>query len=319
MTAKSRVSPTEISKILDDILSRMTGEADRGRVADYIPELAKVDLNSFGIAVNPIDGDPIVAGDADVAFSIQSISKVFSLTVALERVGATLWSRVGREPSGDPFNSIVLLEQDKGIPRNPFINPGAIVVADVILDDRTPDVAIAEILELCRRLSGDEAVHIDSAVAASEILSGDRNRALAYFMAADDNINGSVTDVLEVYFNQCAIAMSCRQLAQAGRYLCAAGQANGDEDATVTPDRARRINSLMMSCGLYDASGEFGFRIGIPAKSGVGGGILGIVPGIASVAAWSPGLDEHGNSKLAIRALEELVRATGWSVFGPIR
>ena len=309
----------DLQAILDDILRRMVSESDRGQVADYIPELAKADLNKFGIAVSPIDGEPLVAGDADETFSIQSISKVFSLTLALKRVGATLWSRVGREPSGDPFNSIVLLEQDKGIPRNPFINPGAIVVADVLLEGRTPDDAIDDILSLCQRLSGDQSVAIDAAVAKSETKTGDRNRALAYFMSADGNIKGEVDNVLKVYFNQCAVAMSCRQLAAAGRYLCAAGQVPGAEDATVTPDRARRINSLMMSCGLYDASGEFGFRIGIPAKSGVGGGILGVVPGVASIAAWSPGLDEHGNSQLAIKALEELVRATGWSVFGPLR
>lgn len=313
------ISAADLQGILDDILNRMVSESDRGQVADYIPELAKVDLNRFGIAVSPIDGDPLVAGDADEPFSIQSISKVFSLTLALERVGATLWSRVGREPSGDPFNSIVLLEQDKGIPRNPFINPGAIVVADILLEERGPEDAIAEIVSLCQRLSDDQTVAIDEAVAKSEMKTGDRNRALAYFMSADGNIRGDVDKVLKVYFNQCAVAMSCRQLAAAGRYLCAAGQTPGEEDPTVTPDRARRINSLMMSCGLYDASGEFGFRIGIPAKSGVGGGILGVVPGVASIAAWSPGLDEHGNSKLAIRALEELVRATGWSVFGPIR
>lgn len=314
----SRAGAADLKAVVDDIVGRMAGEADRGKVARYIPELSKVDLNRFGIAVAPIEGEPVVAGDADIPFSIQSISKVFSLTLALERVGATLWTRVGREPSGDPFNSIVLLEHDRGIPRNPLINAGAIVVADVLLDGRDAKDAIADILNLCRRLSADESVQIDADVAASEIRTGDRNRALAYFMAAEGNLRMPVDRVLEVYFHQCAVAMSCRQLATAGRYLCAAGQPVGGEDPTVTPERARRINALMMSCGLYDASGEFAFRIGIPAKSGVGGGILGIVPGVASIAAWSPGLDEHGNSKLAVEALQELVRATGWSVFGPL-
>jgi glutaminase len=306
----------DLKAVVDDIAGRMAGESQRGKVADYIPELAKANLNNFGIAVVPIGGDPVVAGDADLPFSIQSISKVFTLTLALERAGATLWRRVGREPSGDPFNSIVQLEHEHGVPRNPFITPGAIVVADVILDGRDPEAAIADIMALCRRLADDETICIDADVAASEIRTGARNRALAHFMAAEGNLTNPVEQVLAVYFNHCAIEMSCRQLAMAGRYLAASGVVDCDHDPAVTPDRARRINALMVTCGQYDASGEFAFRVGIPGKSGVGGGILGIVPSVASIAAWCPGLDEKGNSLLATHAFEELARATGWSVFG---
>jgi glutaminase len=188
----------------------------------------------------------------------------------------------------------------------------------VLLEGRTPDEVLGELLGHCRRLAGDETVFIDEEVAASEQRTGERNRALAHFIAAEVNLRAPVDKVLDVYFHQCALAMTCRQLATIGRYLCAAGQPIGGEDPVVTPERARRINALMMTCGLYDASGEFAFRIGIPAKSGGGGGILGSVPGIASVAAWCPGLDEHGNSLLAVKAFEDLVRATGWSVFGPL-
>ena len=320
MSAKSKKShrDLDLQAIADSIAARMVGESERGKVADYIPELSKVDLNRFGIAIVPIEGKPALAGDADEPFSIQSISKVFSLTLALEKAGATLWQRVGREPSGDPFNSIVLLEYDHGVPRNPFINPGAIVVADVVLDSREPDTAIDEILQLCRRLADDDSIAIDSDVADSEIRTGARNRALAHLMSAEGNLNSPVEDVLTVYFHHCSIAMSCHQLAAAGRYLAAAGLPVGGEDPTVTPERARRINALMVTCGQYDASGEFAFRVGIPAKSGVGGGILGIVPGVASIAAWCPGLDKQGNSLLASKAFEELVRVTGWSVFGPL-
>lgn len=306
-----------LQEVLDDIVGRMAAEIERGSVASYIPELSKVDINRFGIAIAPVEGEPVVSGDADVPFSIQSISKVFSLTLALERVGVNLWSRVGREPSGDPFNSIVLLEKDRGVPRNPLINAGAIVVADVLLEGRKPKEVIAEILRLCRRLAHDEGIEIDAEVAESETRTGDRNRALAYFMASEGNLRMPVDQVLQVYFHQCSVNMTCRQLAMAGRYLSAEGGTGEGEAPTVMPMRARRINALMMSCGLYDASGEFAFRVGIPAKSGVGGGVLGIVPGVASIAAWSPGLDEHGNSLLAVKALEELVRAAGWSVFGP--
>lgn len=316
MTAKREA--VDLAAAVADIAERMAGESERGRVADYIPELAKVDLNRFGIAVVPVGGEVVVAGAGDEPFSIQSISKVFSLMLALETAGATLWSRVGREPSGDPFNSIVQLEYEKGVPRNPFINPGAIVVADVILDGRKPKAAIENILALCRDLSDDEAVAIDADVAASEVRTGARNRALAHFMAAEGNLRHPVEDVLEVYFNQCGIAMSCRQLAMAGRFLASSGHNPGDAEATVTPERARRILALMVTCGQYDASGQFAFRVGIPSKSGVGGGVLGIVPGRASIAAWCPGLDEKGNSVLATRAFEELARVTGWSIFGPL-
>lgn len=306
----------DLKAILDDIADRMASESERGKVADYIPELAKANLNRFGIAVVPIGGAPVVAGDADEPFSVQSIVKVFTLTLALERVGSGIWARVGREPSGDPFNSIVQLEYEHGIPRNPFINPGAIVVADIILGKREPQAAIEEFVSLCRRFACDESIGIDADVAASEIATGARNRALAHFMAAEGNLKNPVEDVLELYFNQCAVAMSCRQLAMSARFLASAGRLEGDDDPFITAERARRIVALMVTCGLYDASGEFAFRVGIPAKSGVGGGILGVVPGRASIAAWCPGLDEKGNSLLATRAFEELARATGWSIFG---
>lgn len=312
------ISQPDLQQIVDDIAGQFTMETERGAVADYIPELAKVDINQFGMAIAPINGDLVQAGDASARFSIQSISKVFTLTLALKNVGVNLWSRVGREPSGDPFNSIIQLEYERGIPRNPFINAGAIVVADVILADRTPEEAIAEIVGFMRSLAHDDTVEVDADVAQSEARTGFRNFALGNFMRAEGNLVHPVDQVLEVYFNQCAIAMDCCQLARAGCYLADAGNNGEDENSVITPARARRINALMLTCGNYDASGEFAFRVGIPGKSGVGGGILGIIPGVAAVAAWCPGLDEKGNSVLAARAFESLVRRTGWSVFGPL-
>jgi len=306
---------TGLQALVDDIAARMAGETERGTQADYIPELADVDVDRFGIAVAPVEGAPVFAGDADVAFSIQSISKVLTLTLALQKVGVDLWKRVGREPSGDPFNSIVQLEYEHGVPRNPFINAGAIVVADAVLGERSPKEAIAEILAHCRRLAGDDTIAIDAAVAKSEARTGHRNRALANFMLAEGNLKNPVERVLEVYFNHCAIAMSCRQLATAGRVLAAAARDEGYDRAQMTPERARRIIALMLTCGQYDASGEFAFRVGIPAKSGVGGGMLAVAPGRGSIAVWCPGLDEKGNSVLAGRAMEEFARATGWSIF----
>jgi glutaminase len=305
----------DLQAIIDRITADMQGREDRGKVADYIPGLARVDPRHFGIAIAAHDGRILSAGDATTAFSIQSVSKVFALTIALGKVGDALWKRVGREPSGNAFNSIVQLEAEHGIPRNPFINAGAIVVSDVILSGHRPREAIGEILRFVRDLAGDDDIAIDEDVARGEAETGYRNAALAHYMRSFGNIQHPVEQVLGVYFHQCALAMSCVQLAKAGRFLMLEGQHPESGFNVVSPTRARRINALMMMCGHYDGSGEFAFRVGIPGKSGVGGGILCVVPGIASIAVWSPGLNERGNSTLGSLALEKLAAATGWSIF----
>lgn len=307
----------DLSAIVADIAGEMAVAPDRGRPADYIPPLATIDPQRFGIAVIERDGTCHLAGDADEAFSIQSISKVFALTLALGHVGDQLWRRVGVEPSGSAFNSIVQLEAEHGIPRNPFINAGAIVVADVLLGRNEPREAIGEMLRFVRALAGDDGIVIDQAVAAAELATGHRNMALASYMRSFGNIQHPVERTLGVYFHQCALAMSCRQLALAGRYLMADGLNPGTGRQMVSRLRARRINALMMTCGHYDGSGEFAFRVGLPGKSGVGGGILAVAPGRASIAVWSPGLNARGNSQLGTLALERLVQRTGWSVFEP--
>jgi glutaminase len=303
---------------LPDIVARisaaMAAETERGQVATYIPGLAAVSADQFAMAVVTADGALITGGQADEAFSIQSISKVFALTLALGKVGDALWRRVGREPSGNPFNSIVQLEAERGIPRNPFINAGAIVVADVNLAGHAPREAIGELLRFIRFLAGDESIAIDADIARGEAETGFRNMALANYMRAFGNLHHPVERVLGCYFHQCAIAMSCTQLARAGRFLMLDGL-HPDGGRVVPVRRARRINALMLTCGHYDASGDFAFRVGIPGKSGVGGGILAVVPGQASIAVWSPGLNDSGNSKLGTRALELLAEATGWSIF----
>ncbi|MFZ2994936.1 glutaminase [Sphingobium sp.] len=307
----------DLGNIVNELVAAMQAQEDRGTVASYIPELAKIDPGQFGIAIATADGRMLAGGDADTGFSIQSVSKVFALTLALGKVGDQLWERVGREPSGNPFNSITQLEHEQGIPRNPFINAGAIVVADVNLGGHQPRVAIGEMLRFVHYLSGDDSIAIDEAVAASETATGFRNLALANYMRAFGNVRHDVDLVLGNYIHQCAMEMSCRQLALAGRYLMLDGR-HPDGGRVVSPRRARRINALMLTCGHYDASGDFAFRVGIPGKSGVGGGILAIVPGRASIAVWSPGLNANGNSCLGTLALEELARRTGWSVFSPL-
>ncbi|MBJ7409336.1 MAG: glutaminase [Phenylobacterium sp.] len=286
-----------------------------GKVADYIPALARVDANRFGLAVITCDGQMAEYGDAWLPFSIQSISKVFTLTMALQRMGESLWVRVGREPSGSRFNSIVQLEAEGGVPRNPFINAGAIVVTDAVLAGRTPGEAVDDIRDTLRRLAGADTIDVDKEVATSEAATGYRNYSLANFMKGFDNLHSPVEDVLQTYFHQCSLRITCRQLARAGLFRANAGVDPLTGEVVISPEHARRINAIMMTCGHYDASGEFAFQVGLPGKSGVGGGILTIVPDVAAVAVWSPGLNAVGNSQVGTLALERLAARMRWSVF----
>jgi glutaminase len=307
----------DLQALVDEIHAELAPRFGAGKVADYIPQLARVDPRRFGLAVVTLDGAVHAAGDADEPFSIQSISKVFVLTLALGRLGEGLWKHVGREPSGTAFNSIIQLELEEGRPRNPFINAGAIVVTDLVLAGHPPREAIGEILRFMRFLADDEDVRIDAEVARSEAATGARNHALAQFMRSFGRLVHPVDQVLGVYFHHCAIAMSCRQLARAGLFLAADGRNPVTGHSVVHRARARRINALMLTCGHYDGSGDFAYHVGLPGKSGVGGGILAVAPGQAAIAVWSPGLNAVGNSLLGSRALELLAQRTGWSVFGP--
>lgn len=305
----------DLQTIVRDIAAEMRDGRDRGEVASYIPELARVDPKNFGLSVVAAD-EVAEAGDCDTPFSIQSISKVFTLTLALGKAGDRLWSRVGREPSGNPFNSIIQLELENGVPRNPFINAGALAVTDVLLSGHPPRAALGEILRFIRFVADDESICIDKSVAQSEKQTGFRNVALANFLKSFGVLENPVDHVLGTYFHHCAIAMSCRQLALAGRFLAHSGRNPATGCSIVSPERARRINALMLTCGHYDGSGEFAFRVGLPGKSGVGGGIFAVAPGKASIAVWSPGLDGAGNSRLGRMALEMLARKMKWSIFG---
>jgi glutaminase len=311
----NNIDLSRLRETIETIHAALAPRLGEGRVAEYIPELADVDPKKLGIAIATVDGEVVSAGDAQEPFSIQSISKVFVLTLALGKLGDQLWKRVGREPSGSPFNSIVQLEQERGIPRNPFINAGAIVVTDVVLGSREPRETLGQVLQFIRCLAHDEDIAIDAAVARSENDTGFRNRALANYMRAFGNLENAVDKVLGVYFHQCAIAMSCRQLARAGLFLASDGQDPITESRVVSRERAKRVNAIMLTCGHYDGSGDFAYRVGLPGKSGVGGGILAVVPGIASIAVWSPALNAQGNSLLGALALEMITAKTGWSVF----
>ncbi len=284
-----------------------------GKVASYIPALARVPADKFGMALVTVEGYEAHVGDAAERFSIQSISKVFMLMLAMRLRGAALWKRVGREPSGNAFNSLVQLEYEKGIPRNPFINAGAHISTDcVVTGFAEPKRAI---LDEMRKLSETPGIAFDLEVAASEKAAGHRNAAIANFLKANGNLEAPVDDVLDVYFHQCAIAMSCRELARAGSFLANRGVQVGTGQRIASERKVRRINSLMATCGLYDAVGSFAFHVGVPAKSGVGGGMLAIIPGEMALVVWSPALDAKGNSFVGVKALEIFVNRIGRSIY----
>jgi glutaminase len=302
----------EFQTILDQINAELRPRLGTGgQVARYIPALARVSPHQFGIALRTCEGETAQAGDSDVPFSIQSMSKLFSLTLAIRALDEALWDRIGREPSGSPFNSLVQLETERGIPRNPFINAGAIALADRLV---TLGVDKAELVAMVGRLCG-ETVRIDEEVAQSEAQTGFRNAALANFMKGFGTLDNDVAAVLDVYFNQCAIAMSCEQMACAAGYLCRDGRHPLAGTPVLSEAQTRRVNALMLTCGTYDAAGEFAFRIGLPCKSGVGGGIVAVVPDRLTLCVWSPALDATGNSWLGRQALELFVAKTGLSVF----
>ncbi|QNL19936.1 glutaminase [Hyphobacterium sp. CCMP332] len=304
----------DFDTLLDDIAAEARKSIGRGKVADYIPALARISPDKFGMAICGVDGSEYVTGDADERFSIQSISKVFTLILALQTIGSNaLWRRVGREPSGTAFNSLVQLESEQGLPRNPFINAGAIVVTDAITAHSVSPVL--QLLSLVRRFSGKEQIYIDDVVARSEAEHGHRNAAIAHLLKSQGNLKARVEDVLVTYYRQCAIAMTCRDLARAFVPLANGGKQWESGEKLMTPLRVKRINSLLLTCGLYDGVGNFAFRVGIPAKSGVGGGIVAIIPGKFSICVWSPELDELGNSLAGTRALELFARKTKLSIF----
>ncbi len=304
-----------LDQTLGAVRARVEPFLGQGRVADYIPALARVDPRAFGLAVAMVDGRTGCIGDAQARFSLQSVTKVFTLTMALRRMGEDLWHRVGREPSGNPFNSIVQLEHEGGIPRNPLINAGAITVCDVLMDGRPHGAVAEEIRGFIDGLAGTPGLPIDDEVAQSEWDTGHRNAGLAYFMKSFGVVSHPVSDLLRVYFCQCALAANCVELARAGLFLAHGGRDPWTGETIVGADLARRINAVMLTCGHYDASGDFAYRVGLPGKSGVGGGILAIVPGIASIAVWSPGLNESGNSLAGTLALEDLARTMDWTIF----
>lgn len=305
--------PADYRRILDRIAVEVRPYFADGRIADYIPALAAAPRDSFGMALSCVSGEEFVVGEADRRFSVQSISKVFALAIALRAIGDPLWQRLGREPSGNPFNSLAQLEYENGVPRNPFINAGALVVVDRLMNVcANPKTAM---LNFVREASGADDIAFDDEVAASEAAWGYRNRALANFLKGFGNLHHDVDEVLDAYFHHCALSMSCREIARAFVHLANGGVSPRTGKEVTTAAHTKQINALMLTCGLYDSVGDFAFRVGIPGKSGVGGGIAAVIPGELAACVYSPGLDESGNSLAGTRALEIFTTETAISIF----
>ena len=304
---------TDYAEVIKRIYEEVKPYWGTGKVADYIPALAQVDPRQLGIAVDTLELDTYKIGDADVPFSVQSISKVFTLTMVVKLIGEELWKSVGREPSGNPFNSLVQLEHEQGLPRNPFINAGALVVTDrlISLYPRPKEALIDFVRSLC----GSDDIYYDHRVAQSERLHADRNMALAYFIKSFGNIHNDVETVIDVYCHQCALAMSCTDLARSFLLFANRGVNPLNGERVLTESLTKRIGALMATCGFYDESGDFAYRVGLPGKSGVGGGIVAYMPGKLSMAVWSPELNTYGNSLIGIEAFERFTTDIRSSIF----
>lgn len=299
--------------VLDRVIDHIKPLLYQGTVAGYIPALAEQSLGQFSIAIQTNDGQSFSAGDIDARFTVQSVSKVMTLTLALQRYGDELWQRVGKEPSGTAFNSLTQLEFENGLPRNPFINAGAIVTCDALYSRL--GAPIHTMLEHYRAQSGNDKVKINKRVAQSEFEHRYRNAAMAYLMKSFGNFNNDVEEVLWSYFNYCAIELDCVELAKTFSYLSNQGYCQHSKQQLLTAKQTKQLNSLLFTSGLYDAAGDFAYRVGMPGKSGVAGGIIAVLPNQFTVAVWSPGLDKVGNSVAGIAALEFLSEELGTAIF----
>lgn len=298
--------------ILDNIYDQILPFANEGKQADYIPALAKVNPDHFGMCLNTVNGESYSIQDSGIRFSIQSISKVFALALALSIKGEDIWKQVGKEPSGTAFNSLFQLELEKGIPRNPFINSGAMVVTDILMNElKDPE---NDFIDFVRALCGNDTVDYNMEVALSERQNGYMNAAIANLLKYHGRLTNDIEEVLMFYFKLCSIEMSCEELATA--FLAFTGYKPFNyKGFHLTTSQVKRLNAVMQTCGFYDEAGEFSYLVGLPGKSGVGGGIVAVHPLKYSVAVWSPRLNTKGNSIMGLKALELLTTYTAESIF----
>jgi glutaminase len=302
----------DYQKLLENIYNEVNNKPNKGELATYIPELARINPDKFGISLQFLNGNTYQVGDAQEKFSIQSIAKVFAFSLAISLVGKDIFKRVGVEPSGNSFNSLVQLEYEKGIPRNPFINAGAIVVADILISNlKHPK---EELLLFIQKAAGKK-IHYNEEVFQSEKLTGFRNAALANFLKSYRNLENDIDSVLDVYFHLCSISMTCEELATSFKYLCNGGKLVDTNEALLSSSQTKRLNALMQTCGFYDEAGQFTYKVGLPGKSGVGGGIIALYPGKFTIAVWSPKLNVKGNSVRGMKVLEQFTTDSQLSIF----
>lgn len=303
----------DYQRILQEIYQEIQPYAFIGAPASYIPELQKVNPDCYGICLHTLDGKEYAMGDCDERFSIQSISKVLALAMGFSRMGDQLWKRIGVEPSGNAFNSIFQLEMEKGIPRNPLINAGALVMSDILLSILShPE---QEFLSFVRKLCGSNDIGYNESVATSERETGFLNAAIVNMLKYHGNIKNDVEEVLHFYFLQCSVEMNCRELARTFRPFADHTRTFCFDNTRLTTSQVKRINAIMQTCGFYDEAGEFSYLVGLPGKSGVGGGIAAVCPRQYAVAVWSPRLNAKGNSVMGMKALELLTTKTAHSIF----
>ncbi|MDP2089089.1 MAG: glutaminase [Flavobacteriaceae bacterium] len=302
----------DYQKLLENIYYQVKNQPNKGELATYIPELARINPDKFGISLQFLDGQSYHVGDAQEKFSIQSIAKVFAFSLAISLVGKEIFKRVGVEPSGNSFNSLVQLEYEKGIPRNPFINAGAIVVADVLISNL--EKPKEELLLFIQKAAGKK-IEYNEQVMQSEKSTGFRNTALANMLKSYGNLENDVEKVLDVYFYLCSISMTCEELANAFKYLCNGGKLVSTQEALLTLSQTKRLNALMQTGGFYDEAGEFTYKVGLSGKSGVGGGIIALYPGQFTIAVWSPKLNVKGNSLRGMKVLEQFTTDSQLSIF----
>ncbi len=303
----------DYNKILKEIYEEIAPFAKEGEQASYIPELKKVNPDQYGISLRTVSGKEYKLGDSEVKFSIQSISKVFSLAMGISLCGEDLWNRVGVEPSGMPFNSLIQLEMEKGKPRNPLINSGALVITDIILSNLKD--AETKYIKFIRELCGNDTIDYNMDVANSEYETGYLNIAIANILKHYKNIDSDVDSLLRFYFKQCSVEMSCTDLSRAFVHFADRKNSQFIDKIHLTYSKIKRMNAIMQTCGLYDESGEFSYLVGLPAKSGVGGGIAALCPQVYAVTVWSPRLNPKGNSVMGVKTLELLTTKTAVSVF----
>ncbi len=299
--------------ILEEISEEIQQLNLTGQQAEYIPELAKINSNKFAINLTDLSGQHYGIGPVDEKFSLQSIAKVFAFTLAYKLKGDTIFKHVGVEPSGDPYNSLIQLEQEEGLPRNPLINAGALAVCDVLISElQNPE---EELWQFIRTIANNPEIAYNPKVYESEKKTGYRNRALINLMKSFDRIHNDTEQVLDLYFKLCAVEMSVKELSQTFLLYANQGQLPNSDTHILTKSQTKRTNAIMQTCGFYDEAGEFSFRVGLPGKSGVGGGIAAVHPGKYAVAVWSPLLNTKGNSVKGMKALELLTTKLGWSIF----